>query len=178
MATDDLPTDDNRVPGCLLMAKSCFLETGVSMVHDFSLVKQICVHITGGGLLTFTLTNEWVMDINKDMHADVCQCLLYNSNKPNTRLLSVEYMVTLHLFETLPPKEHHLWHIHEYEVKSGMLIMPSPTGVPNAVWKAAEMVEMRDVIPLCMERFITSGRWIGGVHDLRRLVPIRTCSSY
>lgn len=82
MATNDLPTDDNGVPGCPLTAKSRFLETGASMVQDFTPVKQICAHlhafhvyasdptrcveanhycahITEGGLLTFSLTIGW-----------------------------------------------------------------------------------------------------------------------
>lgn len=81
-------------------------------------------------------------------HVDVRQCLLYDSDKSNARLLGVEYMVTPRLFKTLPPEERRLWHTHEYEVKSGMLIMPSPAGMPNAVWEVAETAEMRDVIPL------------------------------
>lgn len=57
-------------------------------------------------------------------------------------------MVTPRLFKTLPPEERKLWHTHEYEVKSGMLIMPSPSGMPNSAWEAAETAEMRDIIPL------------------------------
>lgn len=57
-------------------------------------------------------------------------------------------MITPRLFKTLPPEERKLWHTHEYEVKSGMLIMPSPPGVPNAVWETAETSEMRDIVPL------------------------------
>ena len=98
--------------------------------------------------LHLQLDGEWVMDANEVMHADVRQCLLYDSDKPNARLLGVEYMITPRLFETLPPEERRLWHTHEYEVKSGLLIMPSPAGVPNTVWEAAETAEMGDVIPL------------------------------
>jgi hypothetical protein len=57
-------------------------------------------------------------------------------------------MITPRLFETLPQSERKLWHTHEYEVKSGMLIMPTPAGMPNAAWEIAETSEMRDVIPL------------------------------
>lgn len=45
MATNDLPTDSNGVPGCPLTAKSHVLETGASMVQDFTPVKQICAHL-------------------------------------------------------------------------------------------------------------------------------------
>lgn len=59
-------------------------------------------------------------------------------------------MITPRLFRTLPPAEKRLWHSHEYEVKSGMLVMPLPrtAPVPAAAWDAAETAEMRDVAPL------------------------------
>ena len=57
-------------------------------------------------------------------------------------------MVSPRIFETLPPKERKLWHTHEFEVKSGMLIMPAPSGVPASAWEAAETAEMRDVAPI------------------------------
>lgn len=56
-------------------------------------------------------------------------------------------MISPRLFVTLPPEERKLWHTHEFEVKSGMLIMPTPSGVPNAAWEVAETAEMRDIIP-------------------------------
>lgn len=57
-------------------------------------------------------------------------------------------MVSPRIFETLPTEERKLWHTHEFEVKSGMLIMPAPSGVPASAWEAAETAEMRDVAPI------------------------------
>ena len=57
-------------------------------------------------------------------------------------------MITSRLYKTLPEEERKLWHSHVYEVKSGMLIMPTPAVVPTAVWEAAEQKEMEDVIDL------------------------------
>lgn len=78
---------------------------------------------------------------------DVRQCLIYDSPAANARLIGVEYLVSPRIFKTLPPEERKLWHTHEFEVKSGMLIMPAPTGVPNSVWEAAETAEMEDIVP-------------------------------
>ncbi len=59
-----------------------------------------------------------------------------------------EYMITPKLFSTLDAKEQSLWHSHVFEVKSGMLIMPRPTGVPEAAWELAENKEMEEVVHL------------------------------
>jgi len=59
----------------------------------------------------------------------------------------VEYMITPKLYEKLDEKERKLWHSHDFEVRSGILIMPNPN-VPNAVWEVAETEEMKEVIGL------------------------------
>lgn len=79
---------------------------------------------------------------------DVRQCILYDSPEPDARLIGIEYMVTPRLYETLDPEERKLWHSHVYEVKSGMLIMPKPTTMPEALWQRAETAEMEEVITL------------------------------
>jgi hypothetical protein len=72
--------------------------------------------------------------------------VLYDSPEKNARLIGVEYMISPRLYKTLPEEERKLWHSHVFEVKSGMLIMPKPAGVPDAVWETAETKEMEDVI--------------------------------
>lgn len=59
-------------------------------------------------------------------------------------------MITPEQFETLDPEERKLWHTHEFEVKSGMLVMPQPPTslLPAAAWEAAETKEMEEVIKL------------------------------
>jgi hypothetical protein len=57
-------------------------------------------------------------------------------------------MITPKIYNTLPQSERELWHSHVYEVKSGMLIMPTPNGVPKSAWQMAENSEMKDIIPL------------------------------
>lgn len=76
------------------------------------------------------------------------QCLIYDSPEKPARLIGVEYMVSPRIFATLPEEERKLWHTHEFEVKSGMLIMPAPAGVPKSVWETAETAEMQDIAPI------------------------------
>ena len=57
-------------------------------------------------------------------------------------------MVSERIFNELDPEEQKLWHSHVFEVKSGMLIMPTPTGVPQSAWEVAENKEMEQVVHL------------------------------
>lgn len=57
-------------------------------------------------------------------------------------------MITPRLYLTLEPPERRLWHSHVFEVKSGELIMPKPTGIPEAIWEIAETKEMESVVQL------------------------------
>ncbi|EAU36951.1 conserved hypothetical protein [Aspergillus terreus NIH2624] len=150
----DIPTDNNNVPGDPRTAKSRVLEGGASMVQDFTPTQQICAHLNAFHVYADDPTrcveaNHYCAHVTEGkILPHLRQCLLYDSTKPNARLLGVEYMITPRLFQTLPPEERKLWHTHEYEVKSGMLIMPAPALVPDAAWDAAETAEMRDIIPL------------------------------
>lgn len=77
------------------------------------------------------------------------QCILYDSPRPNARIIGIEYMITPKLFATLDATERKLWHSHVFEVKSGMLIMPQPSAlVPQTAWDKAETAEMEQVIEL------------------------------
>ena len=57
-------------------------------------------------------------------------------------------MISATLYKTLSQSERKLWHSHVFEVKSGMLIMPGPDGLPTGIWEAAETKEMEDVVGL------------------------------
>jgi len=56
------------------------------------------------------------------------QCAIFDSPEANARLISVEYIISKKLFDTLSNEEKKLWHSHDYEVKGGILFMP---GVPK-----------------------------------------------
>lgn len=58
----------------------------------------------------------------------VHQCVLYDNNTGNARLMGIEYLIPADMYQTLPTDEQQLWHSHIYEVKSGMLQAP---GLPK-----------------------------------------------
>jgi hypothetical protein len=57
----------------------------------------------------------------------VFQCMLYDRDKGNAKLLGVEYVVSDDIYKTLPAEEKKLWHPHEYEIRNGLFTLP---GVP------------------------------------------------
>lgn len=58
---------------------------------------------------------------------DLHQCVIFDSNSPDARLIGIEYIISEERFHGLPEDEKQLWHSHHYEVKSGMLTAP---GIP------------------------------------------------
>lgn len=63
------------------------------------------------------------------LNEDVIQCLIYDGNRKDAKLMGVEYIISQPLFAKLPNTEKALWHSNVHEVKSGQLIAP---GIPEA----------------------------------------------
>src|SRR5690606_27073843 len=59
---------------------------------------------------------------------DTTQCVIYDGNVAQARLMGIEYIISARLFAELPDEEKAMWHSHVHEVKSGQLIAP---GLPD-----------------------------------------------
>ena len=95
--------------------------------------------------------NEQVpRSLGLNLTADLRQCLIYDSGRQDARLIGIEYMVPKHIYETLDREEQKLWHSHEYEVQSGMLILAAqkPDSVTRDEWDALETQAMKEVVGL------------------------------
>ncbi|KAF5199411.1 Oil body-associated protein 1a [Thalictrum thalictroides] len=113
-------------------------QTGVSLVETASVAMQsftpinkihqhLCAfHFYGDDMTRQVEAHHFCAHQNEEMR----QCLIYDKPEKDARLIGVEYIVSVKLFETLPDHEKKLWHSHEYEVKSGILNLP---GVPGPV---------------------------------------------
>lgn len=55
---------------------------------------------------------------------DVMQCVIYDSDRNDARLVGIEYIISAKLFAALSDEEKRLWHSHAFEVKSGQLTAP------------------------------------------------------
>ncbi|KAL5525685.1 hypothetical protein ACEPAG_7021 [Sanghuangporus baumii] len=49
------------------------------------------------------------------------QCIIYDSDEPNAKLIGIEYIVSEKIFNSLPTNEKKYWHSHKYEIESGLL---------------------------------------------------------
>lgn len=73
------------------------------------------------------------------LNAEVLQCVIYDSDEKNARLIGIEYIISEALFKQLPAEEKKLWHSHRYEVTSGLLLAPDLAG-------AAEEKLMKELV--------------------------------
>ena len=109
-------------------------------------------------------------DMGRQVHAahicthlrhDLHQCVIYDSNASDARLIGIEYIISAERFESLPAEEKRLWHSHHYEVHSGMLTAP---GVPEL----AERAYFKDLITTYGKTFHT---WQYDVDDFPYGIP-------
>ncbi|KAK4696033.1 hypothetical protein P7C71_g1821, partial [Lecanoromycetidae sp. Uapishka_2] len=145
-ATENITNDAQGNPRTI---KSQILETGAAAGQSFGPVKSICAHLNAFHVYASdpkrcVEANHYCTHLNEDVR----QCLIYDTPASNARLIGVEYMISATLYKTLEASERKLWHSHVFEVKSGMLIMPGPNGLPTNIWEEAETREMEDVVGL------------------------------
>jgi hypothetical protein len=113
--------------------KTKILEAGAELLQQEAPLRAIHAHVCGfhfynGQIERQVIAHHYCSHLSEDL----LQCILYDSDKPDARLIGIEYIISAKLFETLPPEEKKLWHSHVHEVKSGQLIAP---GLPEIAEK-------------------------------------------
>jgi hypothetical protein len=78
------------------------------------------IHVAKNNPKFQIITQHYCVGAGEGLH----QCLLYDSNMANAKLLGVEYIVTDDIFRKLPDAEKKYWHPHTYEVLAGGLVAP------------------------------------------------------
>jgi hypothetical protein len=101
------------------------LEAGASILQDKPPIESINAYLDGfhfynGRPAVQMEAHHYCSIINED----VTQCVIYDGNQRDAKIMGVEYIVSAKLFATLPSAEKSLWHSHVHEVKSGQLIAP------------------------------------------------------
>lgn len=86
---------------------------------------------------------------------DLHQCVIFDRNARDARLIGIEYIISEDRFRALPDEEKTLWHSHHYEISSGILTAP---GVPEI----AEHAYFEDLVKTYGKTFHT---WQYDVHE-------------
>lgn len=120
-------------PGAPASPRTELLEQGANLLQDKPPIEALNTYLDGfhfynGQMKAQMEAHHYCSVVNED----VTQCVIYDGNVKDARLMGVEYIVSERLFRTLPPQEKALWHSHVHEVASGQLIAP---GIPQLAEK-------------------------------------------
>jgi uncharacterized protein DUF1264 len=118
-----------KAPGADKTAKTDVLEAGAAALQSEPPIRAINAYLDGfhfyNGQMGGQMEAHHYCSILND---DVIQCVIYDGNVKDAKIMGVEYIISGKLFEGLPASEKPLWHSHVYEVKSGQLVAP---GIPE-----------------------------------------------
>jgi len=133
-------SSDVNVPGGAKDTKSHMLDTGADILQSKRPIDAMSAYLNGFHFYADDMNRQveahhFCTHLTEDFH----QCVIFDSNEKNARLIGIEYIVSERIFLSLPEEEKKLWHSHAYEVKSGELIAP---GVPDV----AEHALMQDLV--------------------------------
>jgi Protein of unknown function (DUF1264) len=116
-------------PGADESAKTKTLEAGANLLQGKAPLNALNAYLDGfhfysGDPQAQMEAHHYCGHLSEDM----IQCVIFDGNEANAKLMGVEYIVSRTLFEQLPTDEKHLWHSHVHEVRAGTLIAP---GIPD-----------------------------------------------
>jgi hypothetical protein len=156
------PQGGENAPGSDRTGKTSALETGASLLQAKPPVDKIAMyldgfHVTKGDTSMQMEAHHYCNQVNEEF----AQCVLFDGNTGDARMMGIEYIIAETLYNTLPPEEKAYWHPHNYEVLSGTLRMP---GLPDAAEKAALETKINSYGK-------TWHTWMTGVHG-RKADPL------
>jgi hypothetical protein len=116
-------------PGTEETAKTKALEAGANLLQNKTPVNALNAYMDGfhfynGDLQGQMEAHHYCGHLSEEM----IQCVIFDGNGEQAKLMGVEYIVSGALFAKLTAEEKKLWHSHVHEVRSGQLIAP---GIPE-----------------------------------------------
>lgn len=130
---DDKTTSNVQAPGEPESVKTKVLEAGAIALQDKPPVEALNAYLDGfhfyNGRPGVQMEAHHYCSL---LNEDVTQCVIYDGNQKDAKIMGVEYIVSAKLFAGLPAEEKALWHSHVHEVKSGQLLAP---GIPELAEK-------------------------------------------
>ncbi len=153
---DTPPREGQTGPGSQRTAKTAALETGADLLQAKAPVEKIAMYLNGFHVSKHDPAMQ--MEAHhycNQANEDLAQCVLFDGNAGDARLMGIEYIISEKLYGTLPADEKAYWHPHNYEVLSGTLRMP---GLPDV----AEQEALRTKINSYGKTWHT---WMTGMHE-------------
>jgi len=137
--------DPNTKQSAYTQASTAYNLAGESLM-SFQQVSQIHQHLCAFHVYSHDHSRHVESHhLCSHLRPDFHQCIIYDSEKPDARLIGIEYIVSEATFKTLPTEEQAYWHSHKYEVESGLLQLVPKSMVPNAITDAAEQPAMLEL---------------------------------
>ncbi|ESQ39704.1 hypothetical protein EUTSA_v10001190mg [Eutrema salsugineum] len=120
-------------PGDPTTLKSMMMDKGAAMMQSLKPIKQMSLHLCSFACYGHDPSRQ--IEVHFYAHRvneDFLQCAVYDCDSSKTHLIGIEYIVSERLFDTLSSEEQKLWHSHDYEIQTGLLVIPR---VPELVAK-------------------------------------------
>ena len=153
---DSPPQGGETAPGADRTARTGALETGANLLQAKAPVEAIAMYLNGFHVSKDDPTMQ--MEAHhycNQANEDLAQCVLFDGNTAEARMMGIEYIISEKLYDTLPADEKAYWHPHNYEILSGQLRMP---GLPDVAEKEA----LKDKMNSYGKTWHT---WMTGMHD-------------
>jgi hypothetical protein len=111
-------------------AKTRLLESGAALLQEKPPLDELDAYLDGFHFYNGNLGHQVeVHHYCGHLNENLIQCVIYDGNVADAKLMGIEYIVSGDVFARLPDAEKHMWHSHVHEVRSGQLIAP---GLPDA----------------------------------------------
>jgi hypothetical protein len=134
IAADGPTSATDTPPGAVVppTGQTMAMSSGPILIQGATPFQAIDAHVCGlhfysGNMGRQVIAHHYCSHHNKD----VLQCVIYDSDQRQARLVGIEYIISAELFAGLPVGEKQLWHSHVYEVKSGQLTAPGLSAEPE-----------------------------------------------
>ena len=129
-SSGDRSTPSNvDAPGKGETTKTKALEAGADLIQNKVPLRALDAYLDGfhfynGDMRSQMEAHHYCGHLSEDM----IQCVIFDGNEADAKIMGVEYILSGRLFAQLPSEEKQLWHSHVHEVRSGQLIAP---GIPQ-----------------------------------------------
>jgi len=116
---------ENLPPGDPTTMKTMMIDKGAAMIQSMKPIKQMSLHLCSFACYGHDPSRQievhfYVQRVNEDF----LQCAVYDCDTSKPHLIGIEYIVSERLFNHLSSEEQKLWHSHDYEIQTGLLVTP------------------------------------------------------